>query len=82
MDGICLADGEQAGILPSIVRDCFASLELLNGESESAKRSSTFQATRMMEQLKLEKVGDGPDMLKRYAINPSVEGRIVCLNGS
>jgi len=80
MDGICLADGEQAGILPSIVRDCFASLELLNGESESAKRSSTFQATRLMEQLKLEKVGDGPDMLKRYAINPSIEGRIVCLN--
>ncbi|CAK9032877.1 Trifunctional nucleotide phosphoesterase protein YfkN, partial [Durusdinium trenchii] len=62
-DGICGTDSAQAHAYARLwrrrlVRDCFASLDLLNG---------------MMEQLTLEKVGDGPDMLKRYAINPSVE---------
>jgi len=83
-DGICLADGETAGILPSLVRDCFANLDMLNGESDTgvAKRSSTFNAMRMLETFSPSKVGDGPEMLKRYAIYPTVEGRIVCLNGA
>ncbi|CAE7393767.1 unnamed protein product [Symbiodinium necroappetens] len=74
-DGICLADGETAGILPSLVRDCFANLDMLNGESDTgvAKRSSTFNAMRMMETFSPSKVGDGPEMLKRYAIYPTVE---------
>ncbi|CAE7536874.1 mggB [Symbiodinium pilosum] len=72
-EGICLADGETAGILPSLVRDCFANLDMLNGESDVAKRSSTFNAVRMLETFSPSKVGDGPEMLKRYAIDPVVE---------
>ncbi|CAJ1391032.1 unnamed protein product, partial [Effrenium voratum] len=72
-ESICLADGETAGILPSVVRDCFSSLDALNGESDTTKRSSTEKSMRMLEQLRPVKVGDGPEMLRRYAINPAVE---------
>mmetsp|Transcript_31617 Transcript_31617/g.57502 ORF Transcript_31617/g.57502 Transcript_31617/m.57502 type:complete len:1768 (+) Transcript_31617:51-5354(+) len=79
-DCTCLADGEQAGILPTMVRDCFADLAALNGETEASGRSSTFKSIRTMKNFTPRKVGNGPEPLQRFAIDPVVEDRIVCLN--
>mmetsp|Transcript_47718 Transcript_47718/g.139072 ORF Transcript_47718/g.139072 Transcript_47718/m.139072 type:complete len:1627 (-) Transcript_47718:186-5066(-) len=79
-EATCLADGEQAGILPSMIRDYFQNLALLNGESELAPKAATARASQLAAGGDLVKVGDGPDLLRRFAIQPKVEGRIVCLN--
>eukprot|EP00429_Kryptoperidinium_foliaceum_P067148 CAMPEP_0176053898 /NCGR_PEP_ID=MMETSP0120_2-20121206/26813_1 /TAXON_ID=160619 /ORGANISM="Kryptoperidinium foliaceum, Strain CCMP 1326" /LENGTH=1339 /DNA_ID=CAMNT_0017387359 /DNA_START=54 /DNA_END=4073 /DNA_ORIENTATION=- len=79
-DAMCLADGEQAGILPSILRDYFQHVSTLNGESDAAPKSSTEWASKALAEGALTKVGDGPETLQRFAIQPKVEGRIVCLN--
>eukprot|EP00933_Yihiella_yeosuensis_P072206 TRINITY_DN80532_c0_g1_i1.p1 TRINITY_DN80532_c0_g1~~TRINITY_DN80532_c0_g1_i1.p1 ORF type:complete len:326 (-),score=54.13 TRINITY_DN80532_c0_g1_i1:155-1003(-) len=80
----CLADGETAGILPSLIRSEFQALQVANGISEEgaapAKRSSILQAQRTLDQSAVAKVGDGPDIMKMWAIAPKVEGRILCLN--
>lgn len=77
-DALCLADGEQAGILPTMVRDYFADITKLNGYTSSTPQHSTERARAMM--ASLARVGDGPEPMQRYAISPSEEGRIVCLN--
>eukprot|EP00931_Biecheleriopsis_adriatica_P038098 TRINITY_DN2184_c0_g1_i1.p1 TRINITY_DN2184_c0_g1~~TRINITY_DN2184_c0_g1_i1.p1 ORF type:complete len:1777 (-),score=465.99 TRINITY_DN2184_c0_g1_i1:6-5336(-) len=79
-DTTCLADGEQAGILPTMVRDCFADIAMLNGQTDATKRSSTFKSIRTLGNVETQRVGDGPEPMKYFAINPAVEGRIVCLN--
>merc|ERR1712066_673459 len=58
-EAICLADGEQAGILPTIVRDHFAEISSLNGFSTTRRQSSATEA--VFSSLETEKVGDGPD---------------------
>merc|ERR1712232_667470 len=75
----CVADGEQTGILPTMVREYFECLRTLNGLTDSAHEHSTKRAAEMLEGGGLVKIGDGPDMLKQYAIRPEVEGRIICL---
>jgi len=76
----CLADGEQAGILPTVVRDAFQEIETLNGQSESAPQQATVTASRALQNFQLARIGDGPELLRRYAIEPKVEGRVICLN--
>lgn len=75
----CLADGEQAGILPTMVREHFECLRTLNGLTENAHAHATKRAAHMLEEGGLVKTGSGPDLLKQYAISPEVEGRIICL---
>lgn len=77
---VCLADGEQAGILPTVVRDSFQEISTLNGLTDSCPHDATHHAEKVLSALSLERVGDGPDLMKSYAIAPKVEGRIVCLN--
>lgn len=77
---VCLADGEQAGILPTIVRDHFHALAVLNGMTADAPVDSLQRARACEKQGGLTKVGDGPADLQKFAINPAVEDRIVCLN--
>lgn len=81
-EAVCLADGEQTGILPTIVREVFLEIEALNGMSEDAPLHTTHGASRTLSEMGtcLTRVGEGPDLMKRYAMNPQVEGRIVCLN--
>lgn len=79
-DCVCLADGEQAGIIPTTVREAFQEIETLNGTTGSAPASATQGAQKALKDFDLARVGDGPDMMKRYAIQPKLEGRIVCLN--
>jgi 5'-nucleotidase len=80
-DTLCLADGEQAGILPTMLREFFQELQTLNGVSEDADQHSANLANKMLKEVKsITKIGDGPDLMKRYAVNPAVEGRVVCLN--
>jgi len=76
-EAICLADGEQAGILPTLVRDRFQDISTLNGLTSTAGVHSTKRAANLTG---LTLVGDGPDATKIYAIQPMVEDRIVCLN--
>jgi len=52
----------------------------LNGLTSSAPFHSTQLAGKALGEIALTRVGDGPDLLKRYAISPKVEGRVVCLN--
>jgi len=79
-DSVCLADGEQAGILPTMVREYFLQVTMLNGDTECAPISSTRRAAAALAEPGLAKMGAGPEPLQRYAIEPKVEGRIVCLN--
>jgi 5'-nucleotidase len=79
-DSVCLADGEQAGILPTMVREYFLQVTTLNGDTECAPVSSTRRASAALAEAGLAKIGAGPEPLKRYAIEPKVEGRIVCMN--
>jgi len=83
-DAPCLADGEQAGILPTMVREYFQMLALANGYSEDAQVNSTKRATtdlsRQLNDASVVLVGDGPEPTRKYAISPKVEGRVVCLN--
>jgi len=81
-DCICLADGEQAGIIPTTVREAFQEIETLNGTTDTAGANATQRAEKALKEFSLARVGEGPDMMKRYAINPQIEGRIVCLNPS
>mmetsp|Transcript_141091 Transcript_141091/g.367249 ORF Transcript_141091/g.367249 Transcript_141091/m.367249 type:complete len:1799 (+) Transcript_141091:59-5455(+) len=79
-DAICLADGEQAGILPTMVREYFLQVTALNGDTNRAPVSTTCRATGALADTGLAKVGAGPEPLQRFAIEPQVEGRIICLN--
>lgn len=78
-DAICLADGEQAGILPSLVREYFQTIATLNGESDKASTMATSRASVAAAD-GLARVGDGPEPMQRWAIEPKIEARIVCLN--
>eukprot|EP00930_Biecheleria_cincta_P053304 TRINITY_DN3872_c0_g3_i1.p1 TRINITY_DN3872_c0_g3~~TRINITY_DN3872_c0_g3_i1.p1 ORF type:complete len:1558 (+),score=276.45 TRINITY_DN3872_c0_g3_i1:65-4738(+) len=71
---MCLADGEQCGILPTLVRGHFEDVKALNGLSSGARTVDAKLAEELV------KFGDGPDPLKQWAISPRVEGRIVCVN--
>eukprot|EP00927_Polykrikos_kofoidii_P027180 TRINITY_DN24012_c0_g1_i1.p1 TRINITY_DN24012_c0_g1~~TRINITY_DN24012_c0_g1_i1.p1 ORF type:complete len:1405 (-),score=295.46 TRINITY_DN24012_c0_g1_i1:80-4009(-) len=75
----CLADGEQAGILPTMVREHFVSLASLNGYGEAGSYR-TLRAGKVLDSGALTKVGDGPSPMQHFAIRPKVEGRIRCLN--
>lgn len=77
---MCIADGEQAGILPTMVREHFESLLALNGETETVQVHRLQRAKTVMEKTSLEHVGDGPAPTQHYAISPAIEGRIRCLN--
>eukprot|EP00416_Gambierdiscus_australes_P000259 CAMPEP_0171139364 /NCGR_PEP_ID=MMETSP0766_2-20121228/136757_1 /TAXON_ID=439317 /ORGANISM="Gambierdiscus australes, Strain CAWD 149" /LENGTH=223 /DNA_ID=CAMNT_0011603023 /DNA_START=15 /DNA_END=687 /DNA_ORIENTATION=- len=77
---VCLADGEQAGILPTIVRDAFQEISTLNGLTEACSHGATQHVEKALRGMRLTRVGEGPDPMKRYAIAPTVEGRITCLN--
>eukprot|EP00927_Polykrikos_kofoidii_P072520 TRINITY_DN68624_c0_g1_i1.p1 TRINITY_DN68624_c0_g1~~TRINITY_DN68624_c0_g1_i1.p1 ORF type:complete len:1791 (+),score=282.65 TRINITY_DN68624_c0_g1_i1:195-5567(+) len=79
-DAICLADGEQAGILPTMIRECFNEICTLNGETETAPASAIDRASKLLNDGFVVRVGDGPEPLKRFAISPKVEGRVICLN--
>jgi len=79
-DSVCLADGEQAGILPTMVRDYFQELCMLNGLTEDAQPGAMKHASKILADSDVARVGDGPPPLQQYAIQPKVEGRIVCLN--
>merc|ERR1712007_401669 len=69
-------NGEQTGILPTLVRDHFKSIAALNGFT-----SSTTDAARKRSMIiGCEMVGEGPTSMRHFAINPKVEGRIKCLN--
>lgn len=78
---MCLADGEQAGILPTLVRDHLASVCALNGLTPTASRYRVRRANCLMDQGCLARTGEGPSPLQQFAIRPEVEGRIRCLNG-
>jgi len=81
----CLADGEQAGVLPTVVRQYFQEISTLNGLEEDAPHHITRRASGLLKQkddgLTPAKQGEQPDPLQQYAIEPKIEGRIVCLNG-
>eukprot|EP00929_Paragymnodinium_shiwhaense_P113635 TRINITY_DN81924_c0_g1_i1.p1 TRINITY_DN81924_c0_g1~~TRINITY_DN81924_c0_g1_i1.p1 ORF type:complete len:1781 (+),score=505.68 TRINITY_DN81924_c0_g1_i1:112-5454(+) len=79
-DAACLADGEQAGILPSMVRETFKEISCLNGFTTDALSHATERAAKLLQDGFVSRVGDGPEVLKRFMINPKIEGRIVCLN--
>jgi len=79
-DAVCLADGEQAGILPTVMRDAFQEISTLNGQTSVSPHDATHHAGKVLGELSLERVGAGPDLMKCYAIAPKVEGRITCLN--
>lgn len=84
-DAVCLADGEQAGILPSMVREHFKAIEALNGDAPEAStamagRALSRQASKRQATMDLSRIGEGPECTKRFAIAPQVEGRVVCLN--
>eukprot|EP00929_Paragymnodinium_shiwhaense_P036825 TRINITY_DN19699_c0_g1_i1.p1 TRINITY_DN19699_c0_g1~~TRINITY_DN19699_c0_g1_i1.p1 ORF type:complete len:1477 (+),score=286.27 TRINITY_DN19699_c0_g1_i1:96-4526(+) len=77
----CLRDGEQAGVLPTVMRSFFSELMELNGEAIKTRSMSAHSEVRASRVLpSLTRVGEGPDPLRHYAINPAVEGRIKCLN--
>lgn len=80
----CIADGEQTGVLPTLIRDHFSTLSALNGYGNDAvEMHRTRKATKMLERrtsLQPERIGDVPGPLQTYAIRPQVEGRIVCIN--
>jgi len=75
----CIADGEQAGILPTLIREYFANISKL-----SDNRKSTPEAPNRRSSTRLSKAGRTSqvlkDQVKVFAIEPLVEGRIVCLN--
>jgi len=82
---LCLKTGEEAGILPAMVRENFKTVQALNGTLDSAVGEyRTRRASDMLHSpespANLKRVGEGPDPLKQYAISPVVEGRIRCLN--
>jgi len=77
-EAICLADGEQAGILPTMVKDFFHDMSALNGYETDA--FAVHRASTIMRQGKLVKVGEGPEAMQIYAIQPIIEGRVECLN--
>jgi len=79
-EAICLADGEQAGILPTMVKDYFSDLSTLNGYSSITGKHAVHRASVVLEQGCLSKIGEGPEAMKTFAISPSIEGRVVCLN--
>ena len=62
------------GILPTLVRQHFRDLAVLNGLRPSAEASRISQKSTMQN---LERTGDAAGTL---AIRPKVEGRILCLN--
>mmetsp|Transcript_54477 Transcript_54477/g.129851 ORF Transcript_54477/g.129851 Transcript_54477/m.129851 type:complete len:585 (+) Transcript_54477:108-1862(+) len=82
-DAPCLADGEQAGILPTMVSEMFESIQSMTGEETPLDASiglhglhhSTRHAMQLIKQ-GVVKAESG-----KYGITPAVEGRIVCLNG-
>lgn len=76
---MCLADGEQAGVLPTLVRDHFNTLAALNGW-QNADAYRVQRAARVLNDGGIEKMGEGPSLLQNYGIRPEVEGRIVCLD--
>lgn len=79
-EAVCLADGEQAGVLPSAVTAAFQEIQQLNGLTDSCPLNATHHAGKALGTFALERVGNGPDLMKQYAIAPKVEGRITCLN--
>ena len=67
----CLADGESAGILPSLVRQCFSEVSELNGPAVELAPGSARKFAFL-----------GKRLNDRFCLCPEVEGRIVCLNPS
>jgi len=76
---VCLADGEQAGIIPTVVRDHFRQIAVLNGY-KVATEAQVRHGRRASARGSVVLTGEGPSMLQHYAISPEVEGRIKCLN--
>lgn len=76
----CLADGEQAGDLRTLVTDYFRNLTVLNGDKQVASEQSLARAKVVADTGWVARIGDGPDLLRRYALSPQVDGRITCLN--
>jgi len=77
----CLRDGEQAGILPTVVRGWFSELMDLDGSALRTKGLDIrTDGTSRVRECNITRIGEGPDPLKHYAINPMIEGRIKCLN--
>lgn len=75
----CLFDGEQAGILPTIVRNHFTSLGALDGEEANVAPHRVRQANRLVSK-NISRCGDGPEPMRHFGIHPVVEGRVVCIN--
>eukprot|EP00930_Biecheleria_cincta_P067348 TRINITY_DN5387_c0_g1_i2.p2 TRINITY_DN5387_c0_g1~~TRINITY_DN5387_c0_g1_i2.p2 ORF type:complete len:161 (-),score=36.39 TRINITY_DN5387_c0_g1_i2:46-528(-) len=75
----CLADGEQAGILPMLVREHLMSIEVLNGDSVAGGEYRTKRAANALTASWISERTDGSSPLKQYAICPKVDGRITCL---
>jgi len=80
----CLADGETAGILPTMVSEMFESIASLSGMDSALELSvglhdvhhSTRHAMDLLKRGAVKPI-QGAD---KFAISPEVEGRIVCLN--
>lgn len=70
----CLADGESAGIIPTILYELFMGVNALGGKDDNSCEKWKKNASILMEQGTVTKVGD------KYVISPKVEGRIVCEN--
>lgn len=75
----CLADGEQAGILPTLVREHLMSIEVLNGNSTAGGEYRTKRAANALTASWISERNDGSSPLTQYAICPKVDGRITCL---
>jgi len=72
-DAVCLADGEQAGILPTLVRDHFQDIAVRNG----LETTCAVKRVARLHTEDLVAVGEGPSELKQLGIQPRIEGRIV-----
>mmetsp|Transcript_82483 Transcript_82483/g.229958 ORF Transcript_82483/g.229958 Transcript_82483/m.229958 type:complete len:1740 (-) Transcript_82483:51-5270(-) len=79
-DATCLADGEQAGILPTIVREHFLNIAALNGYGEAGAYRTKRLASKKCGLARITSVAGDVPAMQDFAIHPEVDGRIMCLS--
>uniref|UniRef100_A0A7S4PX53 Adenylate kinase n=1 Tax=Alexandrium monilatum TaxID=311494 RepID=A0A7S4PX53_9DINO len=77
---MCIADGEQAGMLPTLVREHLLSISMLNGTTPKALPYRVKRAMSRIDRSQLSPVGEGAEPFQKLGIMPKVDGRIMCLN--
>jgi len=73
----CIADGEQAGILPTLVREFLSNFFNLNESRKPTPEGLSTRSKNTFENARTSMVFE--DQGEAFAIQPTVEGRIVCL---